>query len=260
MKTNDYIPYIESCQNNKPSSSFEDIPDSCIKNLVIPPVNEYISAMEKTYGENIGTDITSKQIASYLTTGMYKESPIVFWSEKSGVNYTFWDRIKKVFNSFEIREFNWLDITPTYVPIYGLGKTKKRPDSKIKNSFGEVRYYFKGMMDDFEKNNISYDGSINLDSFGNPKTFQFFYCKQTYFHRLQRLWRGICRDFLWVPPQFKHYLDNKPRLDWFRSNVWKYFFSYGKEQKEAREGLLSHGYNVEENHVYFDHAPSMKRN
>jgi hypothetical protein len=259
MKTNDYIPYIESCQNIKPSNSFEDIPDSSIKNLVVPPVNEYISAMEKTYGSNIGTDRTEKQISRYNGMGI-GQSPIVFWSEKSGIKYTLWDRIKKVFNSFEIRRFNWLDITPTYIPIYGFnGKIKKKPTGKIRLG-KEVRYYHKEELEEYEKNEIKFeDARFNIMDFTGKKR-NLFYSKQTYWNRLTTLFWNIRRDFSYVPPHFKTYLQNKSRINWFRDNVWKYFFSYGQEQKEAREGLLSHGYNVEENHVYFDHAPSINRN
>lgn len=254
MNTSDYLPYIESCQQK-----------DCRDPLKNDKVSEYLSGLEQYFGSNTGTDVTSKQIASYLKTGIHKGGEIVFWSEKSLIKYTLWDRLKKVF-SFELRRFNWLDITPTYIPIYGSGKTKKKPDSKIKNAFGEIRYYHKAEMDAFKKQ--EQEDTVTL---GDGSTFNIrdtyklnkndlFYCKQTYFHRLQTLWRGICRDFLWVPPQFKQYLDNKSRINWFRDNIGKYFFSYGQEQKQVKDGLLERGYNVEENHVYFDHDPSIRRN
>lgn len=253
---------MESCQ--KPSASFENVPDGSLENMTVPPVSEYISAMEGRYGNNTGTDVTYEQIAKY-NKSHFKGGEIVFWSEKSNIKYTLWDRIKKIFYSSQLRRFNWLDITPTYIPIYGSGKTKKKPDSKIKNFFGEVRYYHKADMDAFQKQEqedtvILGDGStFNIRDPYKLNKDNLFYCKQTYFHRLQTLWRGIKRDFFWVPPQFKTYLDNKPRIDWFRDNVWKYFFSYGEEQKQVKDGLLARGYNVFEDHVYFDQDPSIQR-
>jgi hypothetical protein len=250
---------MESCKNIKPSSSFEDIPDGSLENMTIPPVNEYVSAMEKTYGENIGTDITSKQIASYLKTGMHQGGEIVFWSEKSGIKYTLWDRIKKVIHSPALRDFKWLDITPTYIPIYGFnGKIKKKPDGKIKSG-KEVRYYHKAELEEYEKNEIKVgDARFNIKDFIGCKK-DFFYSKQTYWDRLNTLFWHIKSDFSHVPPHFKNYLDNQSRINWFRDNVWKYFFSYGEEQKQAEKGLIQRGYNVFEDHVYFDHDPSIKR-
>jgi hypothetical protein len=85
--TQQYIPHMESCQKPSPSS-FENIPDGSLENMVVPPVSEYISAMEGKYGKNTGTDVTSKQIASYATTGIHQGGEIVFWSEKSVIKYT----------------------------------------------------------------------------------------------------------------------------------------------------------------------------
>jgi len=232
--------------------------------MTIPPVNEYVSAMEGNYGKNTGKDLTQKQIASYIKNGIGGE--IVFWSEKSGIKYTFWDRIKKVVYSPALRDFNWLDITPTYIPIYGLnGKIKKKPDGKIKDSNGEVRYYHKSVLEEYKKDQkdivLLGDGSkFNIKDVYDLKSYSLFYSKQTYLDRLKTLFWHIRRDFSYVPPHFKNYLDNKSRINWFRDNVWKYFFSYGEEQKQAEKGLLQRGYNILENHVYFDHDPSIKRN
>lgn len=249
--------------NNDHSTKIFEIGETDLlsKKLIIPPVSEYVSTMEKSYGEN---KVTEKQLESIKKNifpfGQNTDLNLGFWTEKTGISYTFWNRIQRTRDLYDLKKFNWFDFSSTYFSLKGFDKTKTRPDTKTKYQ-GKTVYYFK---EEFENLNdlINTYGIREGLKLNNLLTThqQNIYAKETYFNRLFNLLKKLIETFKWTPEHIELYNKNRNRINWFKDNVWKHFFSCGKEANEASQKLREMGYNVFPDHVYYDHAPSIKRN